>query len=67
MNIYFIAGASGSGKTAIIPALKRILSDNIFSYDFDDIRVPKVPSKKWRQRSTEKWLKKLLNGNKNEF
>lgn len=62
--IYFVVGASGSGKTAIIPELKNILGDTLSIYDFDDIGVPTGADKKWRQESTEKWLKKLLQENK---
>ena len=64
MKLYFIAGASGSGKTAIIPDLKKILGDSVAVYDFDDIGVPEDADKKWRQESTEKWLQKLLNDGK---
>lgn len=59
MNLYFIGGASGSGKTAVIPYLKEIFSD-VAIYDFDDIGVPENADKVWRQESTEKWLQKLL-------
>jgi ribosomal protein S18 acetylase RimI-like enzyme len=64
MKLYFIGGASGSGKTAVMPNLKELLGDNIAVYDFDDIGVPDAADKKWRQESTEKWLQKLLNDNK---
>ncbi len=64
IKYYFIAGASGSGKTAIIPYLKELLDDNIALYDFDDIGVPEGADKKWRQESTEKWLQKLLSEGK---
>jgi len=64
MKLYFIAGASGSGKTALMPHLKELLGDNIAVYDFDDIGVPEAADKKWRQESTEKWLQKLLNDGK---
>src|SRR5204862_6465974 len=64
MKLYFIAGASGSGKTAIIPDLKKILGDSVAVYDFDDIGVPDGADKKWRQESTEKWLQKLLSDDK---
>lgn len=57
---YFIGGASGSGKTAIMRELQTILSDEISVYDFDDIGVPEGADKKWRQESTEQWLQKLL-------
>ena len=64
MNLLFIAGASGSGKTAIIPALKKILGTNMSVYDFDDIGVPDDADKKWRQESTEKWLQQLTQEDK---
>lgn len=63
-TIYFVAGASGSGKTAIMPDLKKMLGDAISVYDFDDIGVPDGADKRWRQESTEKWLQKLLKENK---
>lgn len=62
-TFYFVAGASGSGKTSIILDLKKILGDAVSIYDFDEIGVPKGPDKKWRQESTEKWLQKLLQEN----
>jgi hypothetical protein len=52
-TFYFIGGVSGSGKTAIIPDLKKILGNSITVYDFDDIGVPDGADKKWRQESTE--------------
>ncbi len=61
MKIYFIGGASGSGKTAVMPYLKELFGSKIPVYDFDDIGVPENADKKWRQESTEKWLQKLLN------
>lgn len=57
--IYFVAGASGSGKTAIIEDLKNILANKMLVYDFDDIGVPKDADKKWRQKSTEQWIQRL--------
>ena len=60
MKLYFIGGASGSGKTAIMPELQKILGSEIKVYDFDDIGVPEGADKKWRQESTEKWLQQLL-------
>lgn len=64
MKLYFIGGASGSGKTAIMPELQKILGSEIKVYDFDDIGVPEGADKKWRQESTEKWLQKLLEDGK---
>ena len=56
--IYFIIGASGSGKTACLEPLKNLLPEFTL-YDFDDIGVPDNADKKWRQEATEKWIKKL--------
>ncbi|MDZ5762002.1 GNAT family N-acetyltransferase N-terminal domain protein [Candidatus Cyrtobacter comes] len=53
-KLCFIGGASGSGKTALMPHLKELLGDSIAVYDFDDIGVPEGADKKWRQESTEK-------------
>ena len=64
MRLYFIGGASGGGKTAVMPYLKKLLGDGIAVYDFDDIGVPEGADKKWRQESTEKWLQKLLSEGK---
>ncbi|HAT3869033.1 hypothetical protein SC371_03685 [Legionella pneumophila serogroup 2] len=63
-KLYFIGGASGSGKTAIMNELQNILDDKIKVYDFDDIGVLEGADKKWRQESTAKWLQKLLNEGK---
>jgi len=63
-TLYFVAGASGSGKSAIISDLKKILGGTVAVYDFDDIGVPENADKKWRQESTEKWLQKLLSDDK---
>lgn len=63
-TFYFVAGASGSGKTAIIPDLKKILPSSITIYDFDDLGVPEGADKRWRQESTEKWLERLLKDDK---
>jgi GNAT superfamily N-acetyltransferase len=64
MKLYFISGASGSGKSAVMPLLKELLGDNFSVYDFDDIGVPIDADKKWRQESTEKWLKRLVHEDK---
>jgi ADP-ribose pyrophosphatase YjhB (NUDIX family) len=64
VKLYFIGGASGSGKTAVIAHLKELLGDDLAVYDFDDVGVPEGADKKWRQESTEKWLQKLLNEGK---
>lgn len=61
MRLYCIGGASGSGKTAVLPLLQEILGERIAVYDFDDIGVPVGADKKWRQESTEKWLQRFLS------
>jgi hypothetical protein len=53
--IYFVTGASGAGKAACIPYLKKLLP-NIKIFDFDEVGVPENADKIWRQKSTEYWL-----------
>jgi dephospho-CoA kinase len=60
-TIYFIAGASGSGKSAILDHLKQKLDNSIDVFDFDNIGVPKDADTKWRQQATEQWIKQLVN------
>lgn len=62
-KLYIVGGSSGSGKTAIMPDLQRLLKASLRVYDFDDIGVPEGADKQWRQSSTEQWLKKLLENN----
>lgn len=59
-QVYFIGGASGSGKTAIQDNLQKSLGENIQVYDFDDIGVPAHADKKWRQEITERWMQRIL-------
>lgn len=56
--IYFVIGASGSGKTACLPYLKQLLR-NFTIFDFDDIGVPENADSKWRQEATEEWIHRL--------
>ena len=60
-DIFFIGGASGSGKTAILPMLTKILGNHISLFDFDDIGIPEHANTSWRQQATEKWLRQLLS------
>lgn len=46
MKLYFIGGDSGSGKTAIMPELQKILVSEIKAYGFDGIGVPEGADKK---------------------
>jgi gluconate kinase len=63
-NIYFVIGASGSGKSSIMHDLQNKLGKHITVYDFDAIGVPSNPDKKWRQESTEIWLRQLREQDK---
>lgn len=67
MSIYFIGGASGSGKSAIMHDLQALLGADFNVFDFDDIGVPDGADTKWRQEFTEKWLNKLLEEKKNSM
>ncbi|MEN8237206.1 MAG: hypothetical protein ABFQ95_06675 [Pseudomonadota bacterium] len=62
--LYFITGASGSGKTACIQDLKQALPKAAI-YDFDDIGVPKDADTVWRQQATEQWLQRYLKEREN--
>ena len=57
--LFLITGASGSGKSACIPYLKRHLPD-IVIHDFDELGVPDGANAAWRQRVTEKWILQAL-------
>ncbi|MCP4475630.1 MAG: hypothetical protein GY821_13900 [Gammaproteobacteria bacterium] len=64
IKLTFIIGASGSGKTAILQALKQRLANAVAVYDFDEIGVPNTPDKRWRQQATEQWLQQLIANGK---
>ena len=55
--LFFVAGASGAGKTTALPRLAAHYPD-FACYDFDAVGVPENPTKIWRQQTTEHWLKK---------
>ncbi len=59
-NLYVVGGASGSGKTAILPTLQKLVGTAMTVYDFDDIGVPENADKRWRQQSTDAWLQKII-------
>lgn len=60
IKIYFVGGASGSAKTAVMPDLKKIVAKSVTIYNFDDIGVPQRADTKWHQDSTERWLQTLV-------
>jgi energy-coupling factor transporter ATP-binding protein EcfA2 len=55
----FIAGASGSGKTSLIPHLRRLLPE-LEVVEFDSVGVPADADHAWRQRTTEAWIQRGL-------
>jgi broad-specificity NMP kinase len=59
MNIFFITGTSGAGKTTLINSLKLKLPKSSFEiYDFDEVGVPSNADTVWRQGTTDFWLTK---------
>jgi hypothetical protein len=54
-----IAGSSCSGKTTAVRACAEI--DGLVVHDFDEIGVPAGADIKWRQRSTEQWIQRVLS------
>lgn len=57
--LFLITGASGSGKTACIPHL-RPLVPGVAVHDFDDMGVPADADAVWRQRTTEAWVRRAV-------
>ena len=57
--LFFITGANGVGKTACLPALTRQLPD-FAVHDFADLGVPASPDARWRQETTELWLRTYI-------
>ena len=55
--IFFVTGASGSGKSACLPRLSELLPE-VALHDFDELGVPADADKVWRQRTTEGWLRR---------
>jgi hypothetical protein len=57
--LFFITGANGAGKTACLPPLARQLPD-FRVHDFADLGVPANPDARWRQETTERWLRTYI-------
>jgi len=55
-KLYFITGACGTGKSSIIPYLKKNL-EGFDIHDFDEVGVPENPTVQWRKDTTDYWLK----------
>jgi hypothetical protein len=57
--LLFVTGASGSGKTAVIPGLRKKFPE--FSvHDFDERDVPATGDNRARQEQTEYWINKAI-------
>lgn len=56
-KIYFLIGASGSGKTTILKESKTILEKHFYLLHFDSIRVPTFNEMKKQYGSIEEWQK----------
>ncbi|MEX0943561.1 MAG: hypothetical protein WD002_13565 [Pseudomonadales bacterium] len=57
--LLFVTGASGSGKTAVIPGLRKRLPE-FDVHDFDERGVPEEADPRWRQEQTEYWISKAI-------
>ncbi len=57
--LFMVMGASGAGKSVALSGLQT-LHPQVVWYDFDALGVPRDADKKWRQRTTEQWLKITL-------
>jgi hypothetical protein len=64
--LFFVTGASGSGKTACMPYLRELLPE-FYIRDFDEVAAVsgefaewQTQPQSWRQRATEYWLQQAL-------
>jgi len=57
--MFFLTGASGSGKSASLPGLRTALP-SIDWHDFDEFGVPAPCPREWRPQTTERWIKVAL-------
>ena len=57
--LFVIMGASGGGKSTALNGLV-LKHPQVTWYDFDAVGVPLDAVKKWRHRTTERWLKMAL-------
>jgi len=60
---YFITGSEGTGKTSILPLLKKEFPERDI-HDFDEVGVPINPPLKWRLDTTLYWIKKAIKNQK---
>ena len=62
-QMFFLTGASGSGKSASLPGLRAALP-TIDWRDFDEFGVPSPCPREWRPLMTERWIQVALENNK---
>ncbi|MFZ1627039.1 MAG: hypothetical protein WAT81_04520 [Candidatus Moraniibacteriota bacterium] len=56
-KIYFVIGANGVGKSAVLSQLRSQLSEKLFElHDFDERGVPDNADKVWRMSETDYWV-----------
>jgi uridine kinase len=66
-KVFFVTGASGSGKTTIIKELERLHPDHFVFYYFDSVGVPSFHEMKrkygsgeaWQRQTTIQWVKQI--------
>jgi hypothetical protein len=58
--MFFLTGASGSGKSASLPGLRAALPDMDWR-DFDAFGVPSPCPREWRTQTTERWIRVALD------
>jgi hypothetical protein len=56
--LFLVFGASGSGKTAALEAVRDRLT-GLACHDFDEIGVPLGADRRWRQEANETWLARV--------
>ena len=57
--MFFLTGASGSGKSASLPGL-RVALPRMDWRDFDEFGVPSPCPPEWRPLTTERWIQVAL-------
>jgi hypothetical protein len=58
-QMFFLTGASGSGKSASLPGLRAALPEMDWR-DFDEFGVPSPCPPEWRPLTTERWIQVAL-------
>src|SRR3989344_874129 len=66
-RMYFLVGASGSGKTTVIKEVEKMNLPNLQVFYFDSIGIPSFEDMKkeygstdeWQRTMTKEWLKRM--------